>query len=84
MKRFHVTSKTMFKGTVALLAIPGAVLMLIVAGLTLFQRLVGHGIGGFTFAVTLRDIEIVAAAALGLVAFLFISGLWLLRRAVAS
>lgn len=80
MKWFHVTSKTMFKGTVALLAIPGAVLMLIVAGLILFQRLVGNGIGGFTFAVKLPNIKIAAATALGLVALLFVFGCWLLRR----
>jgi hypothetical protein len=80
MKRFHVTSKTLFKATVALLMLPGAVLVLIVAGLILFQRLVGNGIGSFSFAVKARDLQIAAAAALALVALLFVMGRWLLRR----
>jgi hypothetical protein len=80
MKRFHVTSKTLFKATVALLMLPGAVLVLIVAGLILFQRLVSNGIGSFPFAVKARDLQIAAAAALALVALLFVMGRWLLRR----
>ncbi|MGH9933094.1 MAG: hypothetical protein ACREA9_28250 [Pyrinomonadaceae bacterium] len=78
MKRFLITSKILFKGTVALLAIP-AVLVLIGAGLIVLQNLVGGGIGGFTFAVKLPDIKI-AAAALSLIALLLVTGCWLLRR----
>ncbi|MEP6570179.1 MAG: hypothetical protein ABJC10_10415 [Acidobacteriota bacterium] len=78
MKRFHFTSKFLFKGTVALLAIPGAVLVPIVAGWLLFQHFTGNGIAGFVFALRLRDLEI-AAAVLGLIVLLFVSGRRLLR-----
>ena len=57
-----LSSQNLFKGTVFLLGIP-AVLFLPVATLAIVFRLVWHsaGISSFTFAVTQRELAMIAA-----------------------
>jgi hypothetical protein len=83
MKRISITSKDLFKLTVAILAVPG-ILGLIIASLACFLWLGGWrysdaGIGSFTFALSPLEVWIIIALALALLIFLGVAA----RRALA-
>jgi hypothetical protein len=83
MKLPSLTSKNLFKATVALLAIP-AILFLVGVSLMIFfafSRWAYGGIGSFTFAITrFQLMTVVVAAAIGFFGVLYAVGLGLFRR----
>jgi hypothetical protein len=85
MKRFSITSKRLFKGTVLLLGIP-AFLLLPLTVLLLFPSFNGIWAyaGGFetnlVFSLSRLQITIIAGGVLGFLVFLFVNGRRLLRR----
>lgn len=83
MKPFSLTSKSLFKATVALLAIPGLLLLLVASFMIFFalRRLAYGGIGGFSFALTrFQLMTVVVAAAMSFFGVLYAVGRGLFRR----